>query len=104
MNIYEIQMYMAIGMFILGAITFGIGVIVLVSRTLSKDLRNLEAQTTSLAQKGIAEEISGLVGNASNLLNAMNEMVLTARGIGIFLTLIGIILMGVAIFFVLQIH
>ncbi len=103
-NIREVQLYMAIIMFGLGLLTFGTGVIVLVSRTLNKDLQLIEEQTTKLAAKGFTEQIAGLVGNASALLNALNDMVHTARGIGIFLTLSGILLMTGSIVFVLQIH
>ncbi len=104
MSIREIQLLMALGMFFLGALSFIVGVGVLVFRSLGSDVRAIESQTAKLAQKGLAEEISGLVGNASALLTAMNDLVHTARGIGIFLTLAGIGLMAVSILFALQIH
>ncbi len=102
--IRDIQIIMALCIFFSGLVTFGIGLVILVTRTLSPEMRALESQTNQLAQKGLAEEVSGLVGNASALLNAMNDLVHTTRGIGIFLVIIGLLLMAGATIFVLQVH
>ena len=99
----EIQLSMGIGLFVIGVFTFWIGVIILVSRTTGRDVRTIASQTTRLAQKGLAEEIAGLVGNASTLFNALNDLVRTPAGIGIFLTAIGLLLMGTSIWLVLRI-
>jgi hypothetical protein len=68
-----------------------------------RDVREITGQTSRLAQKGLAEELSGLVGNASTLLAAVNDMVRTAAGIGIFLSLLGLALMALAAWLVFQI-
>jgi hypothetical protein len=91
---------MAVGLFFIGVITFWIGVYLLVFKALGQDMRALAAQTTRLVQKGLAEDIAGLVGNASILLNAVNDMTRTTTGIGLFLTLIGLVLMGSAVWLV----
>lgn len=101
-NIEDLQIIMIIGVFILGGLTFVTGVGILASGAWGRDLRAITTQTTRLAQKGIAEDISGLVGNASTLLNTINEMIRTSTGIGVFLTIAGAILMGITIWFVLQ--
>ena len=103
LNSPEVQIAMAVGLFASGVFTFWIGVIILVSRTTGRDVRTIASQTTRLAQKGLAEEIAGLVGNASTLLTALNDMVRTTAGIGIFLTIIGLFLMGSSIWLVVQI-
>jgi len=103
LNTPDVQLSIGIGLFVIGVVTFWIGVIILVSRTTGRDVKTIASQTTRLAQKGLAEEIAGLVGNASTLLNALNDMVRTAAGIGIFLTIIGLSLMGTSIWLVLQI-
>lgn len=101
-SMQELQILMLVGMFLLGGLTFVTGVAILVSGAWGRDLRTITTQTTRLAQKGIAEDISGLVGNASNLLTTINEMIRTATGIGVFLTVAGALLMAVTIWFVLQ--
>jgi len=88
----------------LGASTLIAGVIVLLTRVLGKDVRTIADQTSKMAQKGIAEDVAGLVGNASALLDALNNMVKTAAGVGIFLVFVGIGLMVLAYFLVTLIH
>lgn len=101
-DLRDIQLIMAGGMFLLGIGTFLTGILILVAGSWWRDLRTLTAQTTRIAQKGLAEEISGLVGNASALLNSINEMVHTTTGIGVFLTIIGLSLMSITFWLVLS--
>lgn len=103
LNTPEVQLAMGIGLFVIGVFTFWIGVIILVARTTGRDVRTIASQTTRLAQKGLAEEIAGLVGNASTLLTALNDLVRTAAGIGIFLTVTGLLLMASSIWLVIRI-
>ena len=46
-------------------------------------------QTAKLAQKGLAEDVAGLVGNAANLMDSMNQLTRTTRGVGVVLVLFG---------------
>ena len=103
-NITDIQLSMAICLFVLGIISFGIGVYILVFSTYGRDMRTLTATTAKLAQKGIAEEVAGLVGNVSNLLGAMNTMVHTASGIGLFMTVLGLGMMIASYYLIFQIQ
>ncbi len=90
--------------FLLGLLTFIAGILILVFRTSSSEVKALATQTARLAQKGIAEEVAGLVGNASTLVDAMNQLVRTTRGIGIFLTLLGLLMMGFACWLAIQVY
>lgn len=92
----QIQIAMVAGLFVIGLVCFIIGVIVLLTRSVGKDIRALVNQTSYLARKGLAEEVAGLVGNVSALLNATNELIKTTAGIGVFFMLLGVALMGVA--------
>ena len=89
----QLRVYMSVTIFIVGLVTFVIGAIILIAGAFGKERANILAQTNRLAQKGLAEEVSGLVGNASTLLGAMNEMITTRNGIGIVMMIIGGILM-----------
>jgi hypothetical protein len=89
----EILLIMAVILFLMGVACTLTGILILTIRVSGKDVRTLALQTTRLAQKGLAEDIAGLVGNASSLLTALNDMVRTTAGIGVFITVIGIILM-----------
>jgi hypothetical protein len=93
----QVVMSMAIAMFAAGMIMALAGVIVLFSRSTSREVRALAAQTAALTQKGLAEDVAGLIGNASSLLAATGDLVRTASGIGVFLTVAGGLLMLTAI-------
>lgn len=103
LNIFDIKLLMVIGLFLLGTITLLVGIILLITRSAGKEVRTLATQTAKLARKGIAEDVAGLVGNASNLLSATNDLVRTSAGIGVFLAVLGFLLMAVATWLVLQI-
>ena len=98
----KLQLFILTGLYILGGTTFMIGVGILLYDILGKDLRAIVAQTNRLAQKGLTEELSGLVGNASTLLNTINEMVRTRNGIAITLVVVGLIMMILPYYLTLQ--
>jgi hypothetical protein len=91
-------------LFILGMVTFIAGTLLLALRASSSDVKTLAQQTVRLGQKGITEDVAGLVGNASNLLDSMNQLVRTTRGVGIFLALLGLVLMGASAWFAIQFY
>jgi len=95
---------MAAILFLLGAVTFIIGVLTLTLRASSSDVKTLAVQTSKLAQKGLVDDMSGLVGNASSLLDAMDQLVRTNRGTGIFLTISGALLMGFASWLAIRVY
>lgn len=88
----------------LGVIIMAIGIYVLISRVVGKDIKAIANQTARLAQKGIAEDVAGLVGNASSLIEALNQLVKTSAGVGAFLILIGLCLMAASYGLISQLH
>ncbi len=104
MTVNDFLLTMAAVLLIGGVILVGVGVFILVRKLLGKELQTIADQTTKLAQKGISEDISGLVGNARTLIEALNEMVKTATGIGVLLMIVGFILLAAAYALVLQIR
>ncbi len=100
----DIYLLMIIVFFFLGITTFIMGIFVLVGRAIvSKDIRTLTKQTAYIAQKGIKGNISGLVGNASVLIEALIQMVKTTAGIGIFLSITGLGLMAASYWLLTQV-
>ncbi|PKO09323.1 MAG: hypothetical protein CVU40_11345 [Chloroflexi bacterium HGW-Chloroflexi-2] len=78
----------------LGLITFITGFIVLLTRVLGKGISQIAKETQKVVQKGITEEIASIIGNASVLIDSLNQMVTTAAGIGVFLMILGVLLMA----------
>ena len=104
MSSQELYTTMAIILFLIGLITIAIGIFILASQAIGKNVQIIANQTTKLAQKGISEDVSGLVGNASALLEALNQLVRSTAGIGIFLILISLVLFAGAYGLVYQVR
>lgn len=97
LNYHDVLFMMALIVSAMGFITFMLGVFVLVGRAMGREMRSLAAQTSQLAQKGLGDELPGLVGNASLLFEAIQRLVKTAQGIGVFLVLLGAALITASI-------
>jgi hypothetical protein len=101
---FELLIVMVIILFFLGMTSSVTGIIILTTRATGRDLHTLATQTTRLAQKGLAEEVAGLVGNATSLLDAMNQLIRTAAGVGVFLTIFGLLVMVASAWLALQLY
>jgi hypothetical protein len=97
-------MVIAITLFLFGIGLFISGAIILILRVNGRQVKVLAAQTTNLAQKGLTDDIPGLVGNATSLLEALNQLLRTTAGIGSFLTILGMLLIGAACWLAIQIY
>lgn len=104
MTVNDFLLTMACALLLCGVVILGIGVYTLIGKIMGKELRTIADQTAKIAQKGITDEISGLVGNARSLIEVLNDMVKTTAGIGIFLVVLGFLLMAAAYVLVLQIR
>ncbi len=96
MTIYDIARVlsaMASGLFLIGLITFATGVAVLIIRSIGQDTRTISKSIAQITEKGIADDVSGLVGNASALMTATTNLIQTTKGIGVFLVISGSIFM-----------
>ena len=96
MTVNDFLLTMAALMMLMGVITFGIGVYIIVAKVVAGDVRILATQTAKLAQKGITDDVSGLVGNASSLIDSLNGLTKTSAGLGMFLIFVGLALFGAA--------
>jgi hypothetical protein len=97
----DIQLLIAAAVFVLGFLLILIGALVMVSRSYSREVRTLAAHTARLGQKGIAQDVTGLVNSATELVASINGLVKTASGIGIFLITLGIAML-VASYWIIQ--
>ena len=97
LNLPDILLAMTLSLFLIGSVTFVAGVLILLTRSMGRDVREITNHTRKLAQKGLAQDMSGLVGNASSLLTATTEMVRTTAGLGVLLLFLGSIQLAAAI-------
>ena len=103
LTINDLLLTISACIFVIGIVSIGAGVLILVSRVMGDDLRLITSQTAQLVQKGISEEVTGLVGNASQLIDSLNNLVKTSSGVGFFLVLTGLLLIFTAYYLLLQI-
>lgn len=89
----QLLLFVALLIFSVGFLTTLAGVLILIFGAAGKDIRALAADTARLAQKGITEDVAGLVGNATVLLDGIHQLVRTTAGIGVFLSIFGLIIM-----------
>lgn len=95
---FDFQITMATVLFLLGLVVMGISIFILTRQAVGKDIQTIAKQTTKLAEKGITENIAGLVGNASALINALHDLSKSTTGIGVFMVFLGIALLTTAYF------
>jgi hypothetical protein len=96
MTIYDIARVlsaMASGLFLIGLVTFATGVAVLIIRSIGQDTRSISKSIAQITNKGIADDVSGLIGNASTLMDATTNLIQTTKGIGVFLIISGSVFM-----------
>jgi len=84
----------------MGVITFFVGIIILAFKVRSNEFNAITEQSAKMMEKGVVENVSGLMETTSTLLNSINQMVKTKAGIGVFLVLMTFVLFGVAYFLV----
>ena len=87
----------------MGVITFIVGIFTLAFKINSEDFNEISSQTAKLMNKGMSEDFSGMIGNASSLLQSINEMARTKAGVGMFLLIVTFILLGCAYFLITRI-
>lgn len=100
----DMQVIIAAAVFLLGCMCVLLGAFVLITRSYSKEIKSLASHTARLGQKGMAEEITGLVNSASELVAALNHLVKTASGAGLFLVSLGMLMIGSSYWVVIQIE
>ncbi|MCJ7694901.1 MAG: hypothetical protein MUO40_05680 [Anaerolineaceae bacterium] len=86
----------------IGILCLILRIIILVKQTMGKNIQSIADQTTKLAEKGITDNISGLVGNASSLISSLNDLARSNTGVGIFLVFLSIALLAGAYFLARQ--
>jgi hypothetical protein len=95
---FDFQITMATVLFLVGLLSIAISIFILTRQAVGRDIQTIATQTTKLAEKGITDNIAGLVGNASSLINALHDLSKSNTGIGVFLVFLGIALLTTAYF------
>ena len=87
----------------LGVIAFIVGIFTLAFKITTNDYKEISAISAKLVGKGLTDDVTELVGNASSLLETLTQMTKTRAGVGMFLVIVSFILFIVSYYLVLEI-
>jgi len=87
----------------LGVISFIIGLFILAFKITTGDFSKISSQSAKLMSKGLTDDVSDLMGNASSLLESLTQMSKTRAGVGMFLIIVSFVLFVVAYYLVSRI-
>ena len=77
----------------LGVISFIVGLFTLAFKITSGDFAKISNQSAKLMSKGLTDDVSYLMGNASSLLATLTQMSKTRAGVGMFLIIVSFVLL-----------
>ncbi|MFZ3150575.1 MAG: hypothetical protein WA116_02705 [Anaerolineaceae bacterium] len=101
-NANQVIEILAIILSVLGVLCLILSIIILARSAIGKNVQTIADQTTKLAEKGITDGVSGLVGNASLLINSLNDLTRSNSGIGIFFVFLSLVLLAAAYYIIKQ--
>ncbi len=88
----QVVLIVSVILFTLGIICLVLSIVILVRQSLGRGIQSIADSATKLAQKGITEGVSGLVGNASLLISSLNDLAKSNTGIGVFFVFLSLVL------------
>jgi len=87
---------------VLGIISFVIGLFTLAFKVSNGEFSEISAQSAKLMSKGLTDDVSDLMGNASSLLASITQMTKTKAGVGMFLIIVAFVFFIVSYYLVSQ--
>src|SRR5512137_1332957 len=103
-KLYEVQILFAAAAFVMGCLCIMLGMLVLLTRGYSSEVKALASHTARLGKKGISDDATWLVSSASALIASLNQLVRTASGVGTFMLLSGMTMIAASYWVVTQIQ
>ena len=87
----NLQLGMAISLFVVGVVAVGAGLWTILSREYQQTLKALSVQSAKIGSRAIVEDgIAPIIDAAARLVEAVSQLVRTAVGIGVFLCVSGV--------------
>jgi len=97
MMIETLQIGMSVSLFLLGIIACIAGMWMILAKRYQQTLKNISAQSARVSGKALTDAaIAPLIEAMSGLVKAIDQLVRTSAGVGVFLCLVGAVLCFVA--------
>ena len=101
-NLQNVQFVFAGLVGLVGFVSTILGLYMLVVRGYSHEMKVLAAESAHLGQKGISDSVTALVETSAQLVEAINHLVRTAAGIGVFLATMGLAMLAGSYYMLLR--
>ena len=85
----NLRIMMGLTFFTFGLISLGAGMFMLIRGPYRQEAQVLAAQSAKLSQKALTDDIGAIVGNATALVDAVNNLIRTSSGNAIVLVIVG---------------
>jgi len=103
LNANDFVLTLAGAVMVLGIISFVIGLFTLAFKITGGEFNEISSSSAKLIAKGLTEDVSDMMGDASALLESITQMTKTRAGVGMFLIIVSFILFVVSYYLVSQI-
>ena len=84
----------------LGVISFIVGLFTLAFKITSGDYAKISSQSAKLISKGLTDDVSEMMGNASSLLESLTQMSKTRAGVGMVLIIVAFVIFIIAYYLI----
>jgi len=93
---------LASAVLILGVVSFVIGLFTLAFKISNGEFSEISSQSAKIMSKGLTDDVSDLMGNASSLLASVTQMTKTKAGVGMFLVIVSFVFFIISYYLVSQ--
>jgi TRAP-type uncharacterized transport system fused permease subunit len=90
---YEIQVVMSVSMFVIGVLSSLSGLWIILAKEYQQTMKELSAQSVRISGRAVTQDtVAPLIDSASRMVEAINQLIRTAAGVGAFLTVVGVMI------------
>jgi hypothetical protein len=88
---YEIQVVMSVSLFVVGVLSSLAGLWIILAKEYHETMKQLASQSVRISGRAITQDtVAPLIDSASRMVEAINQLIRTAAGVGAFLTVVGV--------------
>jgi TRAP-type uncharacterized transport system fused permease subunit len=90
---YEIQVVMSVSLFVVGVLSSIAGLWIILAKEYHETMKQLASQSVRISGRAITQDtVAPLIDSASRMVEAINQLIRTAAGVGAFLTVVGVMI------------
>jgi TRAP-type uncharacterized transport system fused permease subunit len=90
---YEIQIAMSISLFVIGVLSSVSGLWIILAKEYHQTMKDLSAQSVRISGRALTQDaVAPVIDSASRLVEAINQLIRTAAGVGAFLCVVGVLI------------